>query len=194
MKLTNTRFRIRRFAPAVISTGLLFGAATAVQAAPPGGPGDRFPISVEEAEAHRAEIFAGMDSNGDGLISADEFAAAEGPRDHKHGRKPPLPLGHGPDRKPPSETELAAMEDELFEALDTDGNGTLSRSEFSHRAMAEARSESMKSRFFERADANGDGYLSPEEFPPRRLAEFDANGDGQITRDEMPLRPRSDRG
>lgn len=171
--------------PAVLTLALLAGAAANVWANPPGGA-DRFPISVAEAEAHRAQVFAEVDSNGDGLVSAEEFAAAEGPRKHRGGKRPPGPDGQGGRHEMPSAEQLAAMEATLFEALDTDGDDVLSRSEFSLQALSEARAETRKTRFFERADANEDGYLSPDEFPPRRLTELDVNGDGQITRDEMP--------
>lgn len=196
MKFSTPESPIGRTIPAALALTLLCTAAVGAQAAPPGGQ-DRFPISVAEAEAHRAEIFAGLDSDGDGRISTEEFAAAEVPRGFRHGMKPPHPMAHERGRDEPDEARrearMTARDDALFAALDTDGNGTLSRAEFSHQAMARAMTEGMQHRLFERADADGDGYLSPEEFPPRRLAELDANGDGQITRDEMPRHPRATR-
>jgi Ca2+-binding EF-hand superfamily protein len=177
-----------------MTVALLTGTATGVLAAPSGGPGDRFPIPVEDVEARQAEIFARMDSDGDGRISTEEFAAAKGPHGHRAGMKPPRPMGDGRGRGKPSEEEIAAMDDAIFETLDADGNEVLSRSEFSHQAMTEARTNTMKAHFFAKADANGDGYLSPEEFPPgRRLADLDANGDGLITRDELPRRSSDSR-
>lgn len=165
---------------------VLFGAATFLvgsvplaQAAPPTGGQDRFPISIEEMDAHRAEVFASVDSNGDGLISAEEFALAELP-------KPPR--GHKPKGQWKA-AQQADMDENLFHALDKDTDGVISRDEFSTQVMREARMASMKSHLFERADQDGDGYLSPDEFPPRRLARLDANGDGEISRDELPDRP-----
>jgi Ca2+-binding EF-hand superfamily protein len=81
-----------------------------------------------------------------------------------------------------------ALDDALFAALDIDGDGTLSRTEFSHEALSSARRDQMKARMFERLDENADGYLSPTEFPPGRLAALDADGNGEISRDELRAR------
>ncbi len=191
--------RIVVIAAAVTGTVLIAAATFFVASAPPAhaardeGRYDRFPISVEALDARRAEVFANVDTDGDGLISAEEFAAAEMPKrprggHHKRGG------WHGGSGEPTEEMiaerseAMAGMEEELFHALDADADGVVSRDEFSREAMHEAKKASMKSRLFERADADGDGYLSPDEFPPRRLANLDANGDGKITRDELPER------
>ena len=182
----------------VLAGAALLGAATllltnvpAAQAAPDGRQHDRFPISVAELDARRAEVFANVDSNGDGLISAEEFAAAEMPRHPRgghHKRK-----GQRDERGAPTEEMITergeAMEENLFHSLDADNDGVISREEFSTEAMQEARRASRKTQIFERSDSDGDGFLSPDEFPPRRLSSLDANGDGEITRDELPDRP-----
>ena len=163
----------------LLGAALLFLASTpVVQAAPDDVRPHRQPLSAEEMQARRAEIFAAVDGNGDGLISAEEFAAAELPRrphrvhhgDHHEGRGYRIERG-GPDDEGFGERQeaMAAMEEELFQALDTDADGVLSREEFATEAMMAARAAAMKSRLFERADQNGDGYLSPDEFPPRRM-------------------------
>ncbi len=176
------------------AVGLFIAGAPAVQAAPEGRGPERFPISVAEIDAHRTEIFANVDSNGDGLVSAEEFAAAEMPRHPRGGHH--RQKGPRGDRGEPTEEMLAkrdaaraAMEENLFHSLDADSDGAISREEFSTEAMHEARKASRKAKMFERTDVNGDGYLSPEEFPPRHLANLDVNGDGEITRDELPERP-----
>ena len=194
------KFRARNLAnssalagAALIGTATFLVASTPLAEAAAGqGANDHFPISVEEMDARRAEVFASVDSNGDGLISTDEFAAAELPRPHRGGHKQ---MNHRSERGEGSEGQSAeraarrdAMDENLFHALDKNTDGVISREEFSTQAMREARTDSMKSHMFERADQDGDGYLSPDEFPPRRLAQLDANGDGEVTRDELPDR------
>lgn len=176
----------------LITGALLTGTGTTAQAAPEAGD-SRFPVSVESMDARRAEIFAAIDTNGDGLISAEEFDAHEPPargkrhagdtgRPHGH----PKSAGHRPDPSADQiASEIARMDESLFQQLDSNGDGVLSQDEFSREAMMAARRELMKLQIFAHADQNDDGYLSPDEFPPRRLADMDANADGEVTRDEL---------
>lgn len=133
--------------------------------------------------------FDRVDTDGDGLISLDEFVdgahrrggpggahgpeGREGPDSAGAGRG--RGAGHGPS--PGGECGLARF--------DADGDGTLSDDE--RDAMVAAR--------FAELDADGDGFLSSDERParghghggppPERLERLDADGDGTVTRDEF---------
>lgn len=161
----------------------------AAHAAPPDAPrADRFPIPLQAVEERRAAFFAAADQDGDGQISHAEFMAHEPSRDH-HARRQSqgLPPGLPPGPKPMVE-DLTAMDDALFSALDSNGDGTIARSEFSHDTLMAARRAAMKMTLFESLDADTDGRLSPAEFPPARLSSLDADGDGEISRDELRRR------
>lgn len=75
--------------------------------------------------------------------------------------------------------------DQLFDALDTDGNGSLSQQELSNmrEAMAKLR--------FDAADTNGDGRIDKDEFmaqaeqrAERMFERLDSNGDGTLDASE----------
>ena len=75
--------------------------------------------------------------------------------------------------------------DKLFDALDADGNGSLSQQELSNmrQAMAKLR--------FDTADTNGDGQIDKDEFmaqaqqrAERMFERLDANGDGSLDASE----------
>ncbi len=193
--------------------------ATAVTAI--GAPGDRQgrgPIDLNEAETRAAEAFARVDTVADGMITLEEFIAAEpdtiamnmrdGKRAQRHRRGPSgfaRPARPG-DRGEVDEEALAARRakfeahraerearhdehrDTVFSIADADGSGDLSKSEYD--ALPEASRIASKQEMFARLDTNGDEFLTAEEFPPHlaKLRELDTNGDGMVTRDEMPRR------
>ncbi len=112
------------------------------------GPGQRGPaleeldmnqdgnLSKDEVTAHRAEKFSSADTNGDNLISADEFAtftAAE------------------------RERKRAEREAKRFAKLDADGDGFVTAEE--HAALADERTD----RMFSRIDTDGDGVITEAE-------------------------------
>jgi Ca2+-binding EF-hand superfamily protein len=163
-----------------------------------------FPISIAEAESQAAEALRKIDANGDGKITSEEFANAERPmpkgRHHAHsgthraeGGAHHRPGRHGDGPSP----NQAALDDALFDALDTDGDGKLSRSEFSHEKMHENHQRLRKDGMFERLDSNADGVLTNDELLDRRLERLkkvDADGDGKVTRDEMKAGMREHHG
>ena len=146
-------------------------------------------ISVDELETRRAEIFQTVDSDADGLVSAAEFSAHE-PRFHPGSR--PERKGHDGHRGVPDpaasdeqrHAHRAELDTLLFQALDRDGDGVLSDTEFSQAELAQARRTLMKERAFARLDRDGDGFLSADEFPPDRLSRLDTDADGIITHEE----------
>lgn len=90
-------------------------------------------VSIAEVKAAQQARFAEMDSNGDGVISGDEMAAAA--------------ADHAQDRAMERFSQMLAWRD-------SDGDGALSPSEFGSN-----RGEQM----FMRADANHDGEITQEE-------------------------------
>ncbi len=162
---------------------ILLGAvtATAAFAALADGHRPEFPLSVADARERADARFQAMDSDGSGEISPAELAAAPGP-EHR-GRHP------GWKRHGRTDDDAGFSEEgdgALFDALDDDADGTLSRTEFSAERLREARREHARSRLFERLDRDGSGGLSRAELPDmsRRLAAMDADGDGTVTREE----------
>lgn len=92
-------------------------------------------ISKDEITAHRAEKFTSADSNGDNLITAEEFEAfAIAERERKQ----------------------AERRARMFAKLDADGDGYVTAEEH---AAADKRMD----RMFERVDTDGDGVITEAE-------------------------------
>ena len=102
-------------------------------------------ITREDLDAARTDMVAGIDADGDGLISAEEIAAF-----HMRG----------------AQERADAMAARMIEALDADGDGMLSAAELLVRPM----SARMTQRMFDRIDADGDGTVTREEWDNARAA------------------------
>ncbi len=181
----------------------------------PGGPGDMLKQldtdgdgAISQAEAgERWERMARLDSNGDKVVSKEEFAAMAG--------RPGGPQGPGaPGGGPRGGAQF-------FETADKNSDGKLTQDEVPEQAwarMAEADKDGDKAvtkeelaahfreraggarpggpeggrpdggRLFEMADKNQDGKLTSEELGERweRMSQLDKNSDGAISRDELP--------
>jgi Ca2+-binding EF-hand superfamily protein len=94
----------------------------------------------------RQKMFTSLDANGDGTVSKDELAQM---------------VANGPKNGPSA--------DQLLSQMDTDGNGSVSQSEFmagpggGQQAQAD-QSGSTTDDYFSSLDTNGDGYISKSEF------------------------------
>ena len=183
--------RLRLPSPRTLSA--VVGAVTlSVVAAAMAGPrGPEFPISVAQAKDRAEARFKELDADGSGDISPAELAAAPSLHRfaHGHGHK-----GHhrggaaerGGDDQGLWLEKREAMNAEMFERLDQNDDGLLSKEEFNTAKMAEARREAMQEHVFARLDKDGSGGITREEFPDmsRRLEAMDADGDGMVTREE----------
>lgn len=186
----------------VTGTALIGFSALTAQAAP--GPADEmcwmhdpFPIDLAAAEARRAEHFAELDADGDGRVTAEEFAASRwhprgGPGMHgMYGdhRFAPHGEGHGDGTWRERRRERVEGTDR---AADTAARAAR------REAMAARRAE-QDGKLFAMLDTDGDGKLSASEFDTRKLRDaqralarsamferLDANGDGVLTLDELP--------
>lgn len=130
---------------ALVTLGL--GGVTYTAIAQQGGPGPHprleavdanqdGNITKDEIAAHRADKFLSADTNGDNLVSADEFEAfAEAERERKR-----------EERKA-----------KRFAKLDANGDGVISADE--HASAANERVD----RMFERLDTDGDGVITEAE-------------------------------
>ena len=169
-------------------------------------------IDLSEIQAVEEKRFAAADTDGDGLVSAEEFATVDlrqfsasmrtqGDRGSWKGRAARGgQRGPGRDaRRQRMEQRRAEIEERLaehdkrrqeartrdFETADADGDGQLSADEYDD--MPATLKATRQHQLFARLDENGDGVLTPEEFPSMvdRLTALDADGDGLVTRDEM---------
>lgn len=186
---------------AVLTAAVVTAGAAQLALAQPPKP----PIDVAELQSRAAEAFARADTDSDGLVTLAEFTAMERPH---RGKRPFSPRsgrrwgevadsieGAASEIDAASSTDAAsaarkivrrdALNDELFDLLDSNADDSLSRQEFSADNQRAARQALHAQRAFARLDQNNDGVLTIEEFPPSRLANLDSDGDGTITREEL---------
>jgi Ca2+-binding EF-hand superfamily protein len=214
--------RSRSIAATALLAGFIGVSALAAESPPPAPPPDAAPptgtprsVDVNKMKERAAEVFAKIDTNGDGKITEAEFLAAETMQGRGGQRMGPgmgggmaagpgggmadgmvhgpgggagmnKGMGHpGPRGMGMTPEQQQAFQSELFKALDTDGNGQLSQAEFGK--LHETMQSLMRKQAFTNLDTNGDGVLTKDEFPrfAAKLEAADTNGDGTVTREEI---------
>jgi len=175
---------------------LVCAAGLVVSSALWAAPGERGPVSIEQAQARAEARFAQLDSNGDSVVSLAEFEAA------KPMGMPRRPGGHGgPGRDLPGmhhkgkshgqgkhgAAMRAAIDAELFDIIDRNADGQISREEHAAANQPANRRLARQRAVFKRLDKDGSGTLSRAEMPDpaKRLSAADSDGDGFVTREEM---------
>lgn len=128
------------------------------------------------------------------LLALGAHAAPQAAQQHKPGSIEPgqMPGKHGDMRVPRTPEGRAKMANSMFDKIDTDKDGSLSRTEFvaHHKAM------SMEHCMDE--DHHGMGHpRSPAQgkhggtAPKQAFADWDANKDGRLSKTEMAKHPMS---
>lgn len=121
--------------------------------------GAAFAQDATSREERRTEMFAELDANGDGSVSAEEFAAGANrfARFDTNGDG----LLTAEEIAAAGEERAAQRAERMIARLDSNGDGALSEDEIKSRRDP--------ARMFERLDANDDGVVSAEEFAEARM-------------------------
>jgi Ca2+-binding EF-hand superfamily protein len=164
------------------------------------------PISIADVEAKAKARFKSLDTDADGAVSLQEFEAAKPEPGQRGWHHPPHPkhgangAGAGQRREgmqPGKPAGMwhgkrgmamhAAVDEEMFDILDTNADGQLSRDEYAAASQPANRHLARQRAMFKHLDKDGDGKLTREEMPnpAARLSAADADGDGSVSREEM---------
>ena len=136
--------------PTAIASALTILASTAVAHPDANHSGSGQKPSIKQ-------VVRAMDTDGDGLVSFEEFELPEKRR--------------GADR---------------LEAADTDGDGNISRAEMEAQLAEHVAADTERAeKRFEQADINGDGFVTPEERKQVAFEMLDENQDGYLSAEEL---------
>ena len=135
--------------PTAIASALTILASTAVAHPDANHTGGAQKPSIKQ-------VVRAMDTDGDGLVSFEEFELPEKRR--------------GADR---------------LEAADTDGDGNISRAEMEAQLAEHVAADTERAeKRFEQADINGDGFVTPAERKQVAFEMLDENQDGYLSAEE----------
>jgi len=134
------------------------------------------------------------DADGNGQVSAEEFAATHGPK--PEGDRPgPAAMFKKFDANGDGKLTQDEVPADLWAKLqagDANGDGAITADELP-KPPADGDKPRGPEALFKKHDANGDGALTADEVPAElweKLSRGDADGDGKITIEEMPKPPR----
>lgn len=101
------------------------------------------------------------------------------------------PLGRERQEKPERGPRGGEMLNHMFQRLDADKSGKISKEEFEANPRLERASEEQKKNLFQRLDKNEDGQLERSELRPEKLPiRRDWSAEGPLTFEEFIVQPR----
>jgi Ca2+-binding EF-hand superfamily protein len=140
-------------------------------------------VTAQEVEAAANARFAAEDTNKDGKLSAQERQAA-----HEQHAAQKFEERDANDNGVLERSEVARMPQDFFDRLDTNKDGSLSPTELqAMKGMHHGRKGGEEGDKKWSADTDGDGNVSKAEFlakAKQMMTKFDANGDGKVTQQE----------